>query len=79
MLRSSRRSDGRTPLVTKKRAYTAGEIREIVELFRDDPDVSLEKFSGMEFLADVLKHFETMSDSDIEEKVRHLIRSGSGG
>jgi hypothetical protein len=68
-----------TPPMKTKRAYTASEIREIVEMFRDDPDVSSEKFSGMEFVADALKDSEAMSDTDIEENVRRFIRSGSGG
>ncbi len=57
------------------RTYTASEVREIVELHRDDPDISAEKFSGMEQLADILKHFEGKTDADIEEEFKGLLRS----
>ncbi len=36
------------------RSYTAKDVRELVELFRNSPDISAEKFSGMEYLADTL-------------------------
>lgn len=59
------------------RTYAASEVREIVELHRDDPDISSDKFSGMELLADILKHFELMTDADIEAEFKGYLRSES--
>ena len=58
--------------MTAKRIYTAQEIRELVEIFRNAPDISREKFSGMEFVAGVCEQFERMSDTDIETMARRL-------
>lgn len=57
-----------------KRTYTASEVREIIELLRDDPDMSAEKFSGMEALADILTYFEDKTDADIEAQVKATYR-----
>jgi hypothetical protein len=57
------------------RTYTANDVRKMVELHRGDPDISAEKFSGMEQLADILKHFETMTDDDIEAEFQTFLRS----
>ncbi len=56
------------------RSYTASEVHEIVGLFQDDPELTAEKLSGMEFIADVLSHFEEMTETDIEEEVRTYYR-----
>lgn len=52
------------------RTYTASEVREIVELLRNDPDMSEEKFSGMEALSDILSYFEEKTDAEIEAEVK---------
>mgnify|MGYP005673972641 FL=1 len=57
------------------RTYSAADVREIVELLRNDPDMSAEKFSGMERLADILKYFEGMTEADIEEELQNFFRS----
>ncbi len=57
------------------RRYTASEIRELVELFRDDPEISPEKFSGMAFLAALLEYLESKTDSDIAAEVRAFCRA----
>lgn len=58
------------------RTYTASEVREIIELLRDAPELSAEKFSGMEHLADILMHFEEKTDADIETEVQAAYRAG---
>ena len=60
------------------RTYTASEVRQIVEMHRDDPDMSVEKFSGMEHLAGILSHFEHKTDVDIEAEVKATYRAGLG-
>ena len=57
------------------RTYTAPEIRELVELFRDDPEISPEKFSGMAYLATMLEDLETKTDSDIAAVARAFCRA----
>ena len=57
------------------RTYTAGEVHAIVELLRDNPDIPPEQLKGMLFLVDILKHFELMTDADIEGEVRAFCRS----
>lgn len=61
------------------RTYTASEVREIVELLRDSPELSAEKFSGMEHLADILAHFEAKTDADIEAEALAAYRAKPGG
>ncbi len=55
-----------------KRTFTASHIREVIEIFRNAPEVSAEKFSGMEFVASLCRQLETTSDDDIEQAVRKL-------
>jgi hypothetical protein len=55
-----------------KRTFTASDIREFVEIFRNSPDVTPEKFSGMEFIANLCRQMETMSDEDIVHEVKRL-------
>ncbi len=57
------------------RSYTADDVRAIVDLLRDDPDMSAEKFSGMDRLAEILKHFEGKTAADIEAECRDFFRS----
>ena len=57
------------------RTYTASEIRELVELFRDDPEISPEKFSGMAYLATMLEDLESKTDSDIAAVARAICRA----
>ncbi len=57
------------------RKYTASEIRELVELFRDDPEISPEKFSGMAFLATLLEDLESKTDSNLAAEVRAYYRA----
>ncbi len=60
------------------RSYTASEVLQIVELLRDDPDMSEEKFSGMEHLVGILSHFEHKTDAEIEAEVKSTYRAGLG-
>jgi len=57
------------------RTYSAADVREIVELLLNDPDMSAEKFSGMERLADILKYFEGMTEANIEAEFQDFFRS----
>ena len=52
------------------RKYSVDEINGIVDLFRDSPDISPEKFSGMEYLANILAYFESKTEEDIAVEVR---------
>lgn len=54
------------------RTYTASEVHGIVELFRASPDVSPEKFSGMEYLANILTYYESKTEGDIAAEVREF-------
>ena len=60
--------------MTSRRTFTAHDIRAFVEALRHSPDISPEKFSGMEFIADVCAQCERMSDTDIETMVKRLYR-----
>ena len=55
-----------------KRTYTASDIREIVEAFRNSTEVSQEKFAGMEMVASLCRQLETMTDGDLEKEVKRL-------
>ena len=57
------------------RRFTAPEIRELVELFRDDPELTPEKFSGMDYIAAMLEYLESKSDQDIAAEVRAFCRA----
>lgn len=61
-----------------RRTYTASEVRELVDLLNDSPDVSPERYRGMAFVAEALELFETMSEADIEVWVRRHSRSTRG-
>jgi hypothetical protein len=52
------------------RTYSGDEVRELVKLFRGSPDLPVAEVAGMEKLADLLKHYETMTDADIEAEGR---------
>jgi hypothetical protein len=62
--------------MTSQRTFTAHDIRAIVEALRHSPDISPEKFSGMEFVANACAQFQRMSDADIETMVKHVYRRG---
>ena len=57
------------------RRFTATEIRELVELFRDDPELSPEKFSGMDYLASLLEYLQTKTDGELAAEVRAFCRT----
>jgi hypothetical protein len=56
-----------------KRPFTAKDIRMIVEAFRYAPDVSPEKFAGMELIAGACAEFEGMSDLDIDQLIQKIV------
>jgi len=58
----------------EKRILTAKDIRGLVELFRNSPDISPEKFAGMEFVASACEQFERMSEGDIEQMVKRYFK-----
>ena len=60
--------------MTAARTYTAKDIREIVELMRGQPEISQEKFSGMEFIATACERFQHMNETELEEIVRYYYR-----
>ena len=57
------------------RKYSVDEIQGIVDLFRDSPDISPEKFSGMEYLASILRYCESKTEEDIAAEVRAFCRA----
>ena len=57
------------------RKYSVDEIHGIVDLFRDSPDISPEKFAGMKYLAGILAYFESKSEEDIAAEVRAFCRA----
>ena len=59
-----------------KCTYAAVDIRSLVEFFRNAPDVSLEKFSGMELVASLCRLLETRPDVDIEQVAKKLFARG---
>jgi hypothetical protein len=61
--------------MTPRRTFTAHDISTLVEALRHSPDISPEKFSGMEFIANACAQLERMSDTDIESVVKRLYRS----
>lgn len=44
-------------------------------MFRDDPDMSPEKFAGMADVVQILAHFKFMTDDDIEIEVRNRFKN----
>jgi hypothetical protein len=54
------------------RTYSADDVQELVNLFRGSPDLPAAEVAGMENLAGLLKHYETMTDADIEAEARRL-------
>jgi hypothetical protein len=58
-------------IMKTERTFTAGEIRELVEIMRNDPNLSSEKFSGMEFVASAFERFKHMGNDDLQAMVRN--------
>lgn len=58
-----------------RRTYSAGEVRELVDLFKDDPEMPPERYAGMALIAAMLEEFETKSDADIEQLVLRYCRA----
>ena len=57
--------------MTTPRSYSVAEVQWIVDLFREhDPDISPEQVAGMDRLVEVLRHYEHMSDVDIEAEIK---------
>ena len=54
------------------RTYSADEVQVFVNLFRGSPDLPVAEVTGMEKPAGLLKHYETMTDADIEAEVRRI-------
>ncbi len=57
------------------RTYSADEVREFVNLLRGSRDLPAAELAGMEKLADLLKHYETMTDANIEAEVQRYYPS----
>ena len=55
--------------------YSVDEIQGIIDLFRDCPDISPEKFSGMEYLTSILRYYESKTEEDIAAEVRAFCRA----
>jgi hypothetical protein len=60
--------------MTMPRRYSVSDVRELVELFRDDPDILPQKFEGMLEVANLLAYFEQMTDEEIEAETRKAYR-----
>jgi len=57
--------------MTTPRRYSVAEVQWIVDLFRENGDeVSSEQIAGMDKLVEVLRHYEHMSETDIEAEVK---------
>ena len=57
------------------RTYSAAEIRQLVDFMREGGDLSASEIAGMEKLADLLTHFENMTDAEIATEVERLLGS----
>lgn len=64
----------KTDMATTRR-YTAAEIIELTQVLGASGDIDPVELRGMEKLAKLLKHLETMTDADIAEEVRLHFRS----
>ena len=63
------------PLARYPMREQAIEIRELVELYRDDPELSPDKFSGMDYLASLLEYLQTKTDGELAAEVRAFCRT----
>ncbi|MBF0461775.1 MAG: hypothetical protein HQL87_10295 [Magnetococcales bacterium] len=53
-----------------KRKYSSDDILEWVEFLAKDPTQTPESLAGMRVLVDTLKHFEHITDDDMDAKVK---------
>jgi hypothetical protein len=58
------------------RTYSTAEVREFVKLLRASRSLPDAEVCGMEKLAGLLNHYETMTDAEIETEVRRYYPSG---
>ncbi len=57
--------------MTTRRRYSVAEVQGFVDLFREhDSNISPEQVAGMDKLVAVLRHYEHMSDADIEAEIQ---------
>ncbi|TAN64769.1 MAG: hypothetical protein EPN20_08035 [Magnetospirillum sp.] len=57
--------------MTVPRRYSVAEVEFFVDLFRATPEhLTADQISGMDYLVKVLKHYEHMTEADIEAEVR---------
>lgn len=63
--------------MTTRRTYTVREIEDLVNALRHSPDTQPEKLAGMDELVRLLRHFENMSDEDIERETVNYMRTSS--
>jgi hypothetical protein len=57
------------------RKYTADEVAEIIVVLRASGDYSPTEVFGMNKVAEVLRHFENLTDENIQRDVRRHFRS----
>lgn len=64
--------------MTLPRTYSVQEIEQLVDVLRHSPDIQPEKLAGMDELVQLLRHFENMSEAEIESEAIHYMRMTSG-
>ena len=57
------------------RNYSVRGIKELVEFFRNDSNISADCFAGMLKVVELLVHFEHMTDLEIEAEVCNVYRA----
>lgn len=63
--------------MTLSRTYSVQEIKQLVDVLRHNPDMQPEQLAGMDELVRLLRHFESMSDEDIERETANYMRTSS--
>ena len=63
------------PESVSPRRYSASDIIELIQVFRDGGDLEPGELKGMERLGLLLKHLEYMTDEDLADMVRTHFRS----
>lgn len=63
--------------MTLPRTYSVQEIEQLVDVLRHSPDIQPEKLAGMDELVRLLRHFENMSEAEIESEATHYMRMRS--
>lgn len=63
--------------MTLPRTYSVQEIKQLVDVLRHNSDMQPEQLAGMDELVRLLRHYEYMSDEDIERETVNDMRTTS--